>query len=686
MKLATSLVNPTVLRGSLVAVAISAVVGCNSSNSDSLPISDIQVMPVTESKLTNASADQVALTLQNGLYLFATGNNAHCVDCQFMTLDGGIAESASDRGNHSTTTTQEQGVDESDRIKYDGDILYIASSKQGAINTFTENSEQQDVQPAQVRVLSRNADDSLSELAVIRPTKDAIDLSDLYLHQDVLTMIYNVDEPVEQSGSAGVSTAMILPFNNKLGLNFQNVEQAGSPQRLAEYEIDGSLVSSRRIDDKVYVVSRYNPSVPEGITIPEGKSEAELQKLYRELLATNVNQVLPKIKRQDGTTKPLVQAEDCYIPRQHSNNHGFTTITTVTTFDLDNPSDYTSSCVLAPLEGFYSSASNMYLYEKQYNETEKNHSTVIHKFGYQAQGIKYVATGSVPGHVSWNKSHLRFSEKDNYLRVVTSDMDLSSEEETRVHRLFVLKDNAQQDLEQIAQLPNEESPAKIGKPDEDIYAVRYFGDKAYVVTFRRTDPLYVIDLSTPTAPVIQGELEIPGYSGYLQPINESFVLGIGQQVDPDAVVGAPLENSPTDIIEGAKAELYDVSNPAAPRVAATLIYPKVNSVAEWDYRALTQLKVSDSSYRFAFPVAGWSESVTDNEAKEWTYQQSMQLVELDVSGQGELTSIGSLAPKSDFFGQWGDRAVLHNELVFYVRGNKVWQSYWDQPSLLNGPY
>lgn len=686
MKAKTALANSTSFRVAIVAAAITGIVGCNSSSEDSLPISDIKVMPVTDSKLTTATASQLALTLQNGLYLSATGQNVDCVGCQFTTLEAGIADSSA-RGNYSSTTTQEQGVDESDRIKYDGSLLYVASNREGDVIAFAEDTQETEKQPAQVRVLNRNADDTLTELSVINAADNAGYLSDLYLHQNTLTMIYDVYEPLDQTRTQDIAhTSMIMPFNNKLGLNFQNVSQSDSPQKVAEFEMDGHLVSSRRIEDKVYIVSRYSPNLPESITLPTGKTEAELQQLYKEILATNLDQVLPKIKQLGGAEQALVSAEDCYVPSQHASNYGYTTITTVTTFDLDNPSEFSSSCVLAPLDGFYSSANNMYLYEKQYNDTDNNYKTVIHKFGYQGQGVKYLATGAVPGHVSWNNAHLRFSEKDDYLRVVTSDQKTEGETTTRTHRLFVLKDNAQQELAKVAELPNDANPAKIGKPDEDIFAVRYFGDKAYIVTFRRTDPLYVIDLADPAAPVIEGELEIPGYSGYLQPINENFVLGIGQQVDPDAPVGGSVGNGPSDTVEGAKAELYDVSNPAQPRVAATLVYPNVNSVTEWDYRALTQLKMSDTSYRFAFPVGGWSEVKTDTDVTEWTYHQAMQLVELDISGAGELKNIGALQPKSEYFGQWGDRSVLHDNLVFYIRGNKVWQSYWNQPSLLNGPF
>lgn len=680
-----------VTKVTLIAAAISGLVGCSGSSSseqDILAVADIQPMPVSDSKLVSATQSQLALTIHNGLYLSVTGqgNNGNCVNCEFMSADGAPERTAT--SDFSSTTTQEQGVDESDRVKYDGNTLFVASNRDESHEFFIQQRQAEQKTTAHVRVLNRNADDSLSELAKIEADKDAGYLSDLYLHQNVLTMIYDVLEPIDQQDSSGIAdTSFFFPFNSKMGLNFHNVEQRDTPQLMAAMKIDGYMISSRRIDDKVYIVSRYSPDLPEGITVPEGATEAELQQLYRSILATNLEQMLPKVYQQDGATTPLVNADNCYIPQQHSANYGFTNITTVTTFDLDEPSNFQSSCIVAPLDGFYSSDKNMYLYEKQYNQEQEKYSTVIHKFGYQAQGVKYLATGSVLGHVSWNNSHLRFSEKDNYLRVVTSEQDFSSAETVRNHRLFVLQENAQQELQTIAQLPNDANPEKIGKPDEDIYAVRYFGDKAYIVTFRRTDPLYVIDLSKPNAPVIEGELEIPGYSGYLQPINENFVLGIGQQIDPDAQIGLEIVNEPnSEFVQGAKAELYDVSNPAEPKVAATLIYPDVYSVAEWDYRALTQLKVSDNKYKFAFPLGGWSQSSGEEGVVEWSYQQSMQLIELDIAGQGTLNNVGSLSPKSDYFGQWGDRAVLHNDLVFYIRNNEVWQSYWSQPNLLNGPY
>ena len=107
---------------------------------------------------------------------------------------------------------------------------------------------------------------------------------------------------------------------------------------------------------------------------------------------------------------------------------------------------------------------------------------------------------------------------------------------------------------------------------EQIYAVRFLGTQAYVVTFRQTDPLYVIDLTDPAAPVLSGELKIPGYSAYLHPVGEGLLLGVGQGADLDGRV------------QGTQLSLFDVSDPANPCSLSTLPIGGF-SEAEWDHQA-----------------------------------------------------------------------------------------------------
>jgi hypothetical protein len=108
---------------------------------------------------------------------------------------------------------------------------------------------------------------------------------------------------------------------------------------------------------------------------------------------------------------------------------------------------------------------------------------------------------------------------------------------------------------------------------ERIFAVRYVGDVAYVVTFRQTDPFYTVDLSDPTDPRVRGELKITGYSGYLHPIAPDRVLGIGQEATAE---GRTI---------GTKVTLFDVSDLDDPRDLATWSMEGGQSGVEWDHRA-----------------------------------------------------------------------------------------------------
>jgi len=58
---------------------------------------------------------------------------------------------------------------------------------------------------------------------------------------------------------------------------------------------------------------------------------------------------------------------------------------------------------------------------------------------------------------------------------------------------------------------------------EQLHATRYDGDRLYVVTFRNTDPLFVVDLADPAAPQLAGTLEIPGWSSYIEPLGDRLL-------------------------------------------------------------------------------------------------------------------------------------------------------------------
>src|SRR4029434_2854577 len=107
------------------------------------------------------------------------------------------------------------------------------------------------------------------------------------------------------------------------------------------------------------------------------------------------------------------------------------------------------------------------------------------------------------------------------------------------------------------------------------------GPRAFVVTFRQTDPLYSLDLSDPAAPRVTGELKITGYSAHLQPIGEDRLVGIGQEAD---AVGR---------VQGTQVSLFDVSDPAAPRRLDRYQVNNGSSEAEYDPHAVLWWPATD---------------------------------------------------------------------------------------------
>ncbi len=127
---------------------------------------------------------------------------------------------------------------------------------------------------------------------------------------------------------------------------------------------------------------------------------------------------------------------------------------------------------------------------------------------------------------------------------------------------------------------------------ERIFSARFMGDTAYVVTFRQVDPLYVVDLSDPTAPAVTGELKIPGFSSYLHPIGDDRLIGVGSEAtDQGRIIGA-------------KVSLFDVSDPADPRELDTWTMPDASTDVQWDHHAFLYWPPEQKA---VLPLQAWAE-------------------------------------------------------------------------------
>ncbi|WP_067174919.1 beta-propeller domain-containing protein [Microtetraspora niveoalba] len=189
--------------------------------------------------------------------------------------------------------------------------------------------------------------------------------------------------------------------------------------------------------------------------------------------------------------------------------------------------------------------------------------TEVHRFDITGTGTpRYVSSGVVPGRLL---NQYSLSEHAGHLRVATTSNAevFGGPAEKSSSGVYVLNADT---LAQVGAVTG------LGK-GERIYSVRFIGDVGYVVTFRQVDPLYTLDLRDPAAPRVTGELKISGYSSYLHPAGDGRLLGVGQ------------EASAQGRVLGTQISLFDVADPATPRLLSRFHQRNSGSDAEWDPHA-----------------------------------------------------------------------------------------------------
>ena len=256
-----------------------------------------------------------------------------------------------------------------------------------------------------------------------------------------------------------------------------------------------------------------------------------------------------------------------------------------------------------------------------------------------------------------------------------------------VNKLFVIRESSDSPgLKIVSQLPNAEHPESIDKPNEDIYAVRFFNQYAYVVTFRRTDPLYAINLKDPENPFIEGKLNIPGFSEYLHPINENLLLGVGKQADDSGRV------------KGLKIALFNIADKSNPETINEIKVGNAgsNTALSYDYKAFAILPDTDTGiHRITVPVNIFNQeniSPSNHVYYSWSYS-GLQLAEIDdgtISGTPDLVDAGVLKAfersKDELYHYvYRPRGLIAGDAVYYIENSLVWSAKWDSPDDVNGP-
>jgi inhibitor of cysteine peptidase len=250
---------------------------------------------------------------------------------------------------------------------------------------------------------------------------------------------------------------------------------------------------------------------------------------------TNETVILPRIYSEAKPTD--IAASGIYYTDvvDYNNYFGFTTFVGLNI--ADDAQEPTNKTIMT------GGASNMYVSLNDIYVTypsSDGQGTAIYRIHINETAITPIAQGKVPGSVL---NQYSMDEYNGYFRLATTSWTNGAQQ----NNVYVLN----MSLAVVGKLENLAT-------GENLHSARFMGDKCYLVTFIKTDPLFVIDLSQPNAPKKLGELHIPGYSDYLHPYDETHLIGVGKET---------VEASEGDFAwyQGLKLSLFDVSNVNEPK-------------------------------------------------------------------------------------------------------------------------
>ncbi|GAA2574015.1 hypothetical protein GCM10010411_02170 [Actinomadura fulvescens] len=358
------------------------------------------------------------------------------------------------------------------------------------------------------------------------------------------------------------------------------VDLAGTPKVIGSMTSETEFVDARQTGSVARVVVKSRPRIDFPVEPHGGRSEQKAVERNRQLVRqAPLNAWLPKFEVRNGADVKSYTMPCGQVSRPAS--YTGTTMLSVLTVDLGKGlGDPEPAGVVADGQTVYGTGASLYVTGTPPqvitwgNATPKpvETRTDIHKFDVRGQGRpRYVASGSVQGDLL---NQYSMSEHAGHLRVATTTTPMTSPESPDSPTASTAAPRSASAVRVLAQrgarLTAVGEAGGLGK-GERIYSVRFIGPKAYVVTFRQIDPLYVLDLSDPARPRPTGELKITGYSAYLHPTADGKLLGVGQDADTK---GRTL---------GTQVSLFDVAG--APRRVDTFRLPQSSAAAEFDPHA-----------------------------------------------------------------------------------------------------
>ncbi|HEX4520027.1 MAG TPA: beta-propeller domain-containing protein [Gaiellaceae bacterium] len=468
------------------------------------------------------------------------------------TATPGVVGAAADSGTasgtaYSTTNDQEQGVDEPDIVKTDGSTIFAVSG-----NTLEAVSVAGGA-PRIAGTLSLGSGAANAQLL--------LDGNRLLVITNQIPLRYPFPGPIAAASSA-IKASPYVAWGATTQLSEVDVSDPSAMKVTQTLSVDGTFVDARLVGSSARLVIS---SAPHAILQPQ--------------LATGAPGWVPtwrfrNVRSGRHFTRQIAACGSIRRPVQFS---GLGMLSIVTVDFAKGLGAAQSTSIMADAQIVYGSTASLYIATQQWlnprlgiAQLPTGQSTVIDRFDVSDPDVTtFAGSGEVPGYLL---NQFSLSEQGNYLRVASTSRPIwwgtvpGSTIPLSQSYVTVL-DTSGGVLAPVGQVSG------LGQ-GEQITSVRFIGNTGYVVTYRQVDPLYTIDLSTPTAPRVAGELDLAGYSAYLHPVGPGLLLGIGSDV------------SSTNEPDGTQLELFDVSDPANPKLLAkTLVGTGSSSQVTYDHHA-----------------------------------------------------------------------------------------------------
>lgn len=560
-----------------------------------------------------------------------------------VTSPGASGSAVDSAPGHSQTNAQVAGVDEGDIIENDGRHLFILSRNE---------------------LLIVDALDPAAPVVVSRTTIEGWPLAE-YLHDGTLTVLSSIWTPAGDPFTTDAISRLSMRSVGQVQVNVFDVADPAAPRLVSSTRIDGGYVDSRMVAGRLAVVVqndllagywRGGPVVM-AARLADGASLSPVPSisddgLARQIRRASAEQMLPTwtatTVASDGTTttspRQLVSRPQDVLSPAIGDEANLTSIVLIDVHAATPGIAGATSMIGGYASTLHMTAEQLYVFGGRW-EAIRGERTDVQQFDIRGNTPRFVASGSFAGHLL---NQFSADAHEGVLRVAVTQTTFEpaipegpvpgGADDIMVWQPFIPSRMHRSNAVRVLATRGD-TLAIVGSvdgiaPDESIMSTRFVGDTAYMVTFEQVDPLFVIDLSMPTAPRIAGELKVPGFSRYLQPLDEGFILGIGRDADPE-----------TGRTRGLKVSLFDVRDPAAPREVGTFLVDQPAeswswSNAEWDHHALGFFPELDV---VALPVESYSmvAAASPDGYPTWETRSEVVVLEIDpVTGISELGTVG----------------------------------------------